>query len=588
MRHRTFHDALRLAMTLDVTNIVETGTTRRPGAWDLDGQSTYVFGAFARRYGCTLWTCDRVESHIEAARRLAAQFEGRVEYVVSDSVEFLERFRQPIDLLYLDSLDFDEADPGPPQMHALREAQAALHALHDRSLILIDDCDLAHGGKGGKVIPFLRGEGWQVVSSGYQVLLARGKPPGECSHRAPAESAGLSTSTDTARRRAWAVLVTCARTRLDAAGIERLRGLCRERLDWGWLRGRALAHGLAPVLRRHLRAHGQDQVPPAILADLDAHAACVAAHDFTLARELVTLAGAFADAAVRFVPVGGPVLAETLYGDLGLREFARLDILIHPADLPRASRLLQARGYRVRHPSGDRQSGGANGVLVFERGRDRAAVALHSAFPIAWTPDPEMLWSRLQPGTLLGRPVPTLPAEMLLLTLCVHGATHLWARLGSICDVAELLRAHPALAWTRMLEHARRTGALRMVLLGTTLAAELLDAPVPEAVLESARADRVLARLVSDVRASIGRDPALARDAVGRLRVILALRERWRDRVRQLLRWVFTPTEADRAALPLPPGLEPLHRAIRPFRLAIRHGTGLVRRPLRVVRRFRT
>ena len=171
-RYQTFYQTLMLAVARNVRNIVETGTTRIEGNWAGDGQSTLVFGAFAQRYGCTLWTCDIDEAKIVKARDISAQFASHIEYIVSDSVKFLQEFRKPIDLLYLDSMDFDiQQDPAPPQIHALREAQAALPRMHNQSIILVDDCDVIHGGKGGKVIPFLLGEGWQVIGMRYQVLL---------------------------------------------------------------------------------------------------------------------------------------------------------------------------------------------------------------------------------------------------------------------------------------------------------------------------------------------------------------------------------------------------------------------------------
>ena len=135
VRYRTFFETLMLALSRNAANIVETGTLRLPGNWRFDGQSTWVFGAFAERYGCKLWTCDLMESHIGIARDRTAPFAAQIEYVVSDSVGFLRRFPEPIDLLYLDAVDFDASAPGAAQDHALREGQAALHALHEDSIV---------------------------------------------------------------------------------------------------------------------------------------------------------------------------------------------------------------------------------------------------------------------------------------------------------------------------------------------------------------------------------------------------------------------------------------------------------------------
>jgi glycosyltransferase involved in cell wall biosynthesis len=173
-RYHTFYQALLLALVRNAKHLVETGTARDADNWAGDGESTYVFGTFARRYGCRLWTCDIEEAHIATARRLTAPFKDHIEYVVSDSVEFLQKFDRPIDLLYLDSYDFEpDEDPNPPQDHALREAQAALPALHGQSIVLVDDCSLPHGGKGGKVVPFLLEKGWQLFGLGYQTLVAQ-------------------------------------------------------------------------------------------------------------------------------------------------------------------------------------------------------------------------------------------------------------------------------------------------------------------------------------------------------------------------------------------------------------------------------
>lgn len=172
-RGATFYQALMLAVARGSKTIVETGTCRRPGNWH-EGQSTLILGSFAERYQCKVWSCDIEPGSIDNSRNETASYASHITYVVSDSVAFLQSFSEPIDLLYLDSMDFNPVgDHNPSQDHALREGQAALHALHDESIILIDDCNLPRGGKGGKVIPFLVEQGWQVIGLNYQVLLTR-------------------------------------------------------------------------------------------------------------------------------------------------------------------------------------------------------------------------------------------------------------------------------------------------------------------------------------------------------------------------------------------------------------------------------
>ena len=106
---------------------------------------------------------------------MCKQVDSNLHFVCSDSVSFLQNFGKTIDFLYLDSYDFDVDNPFPSQHHHLLEISAAYPFLNENSIVLIDDCDLPHGGKGKLAIQFLMQRGWQVLMSGYQVLLIYSK-----------------------------------------------------------------------------------------------------------------------------------------------------------------------------------------------------------------------------------------------------------------------------------------------------------------------------------------------------------------------------------------------------------------------------
>ena len=62
----------------------------------------------------------------------------------------------------------------------MRELEAALPHLHERSVIVIDDTPWQAGafiGKGAQVVPWLLEHGWQLLYAGYQVVLT--KPVGQ-------------------------------------------------------------------------------------------------------------------------------------------------------------------------------------------------------------------------------------------------------------------------------------------------------------------------------------------------------------------------------------------------------------------------
>jgi hypothetical protein len=159
-RNRSF-DMLLREMSKRFANpvVVETGTIRGEEDWRGAGFFTYLAGAYIFRQGGVLyWT---------------NVFDKSVRIINEDSVSFLQSFQQPIDVLYLDSLDTTE--PGHAE-HALRELEAALPRLHRSSLVAMDDTPWQAGawlGKGALAAPLLLKNGWKVLYAGYQVIFTQ-------------------------------------------------------------------------------------------------------------------------------------------------------------------------------------------------------------------------------------------------------------------------------------------------------------------------------------------------------------------------------------------------------------------------------
>jgi hypothetical protein len=171
-RFSSFILALQLMKERDAKVIVETGTARGGDQNFIgDGGATIIFGDWATRNDARVYSVDIDSNSIEAAKNAAKKYEENLTLVCSDSVDFLGSFSQPIDFLYLDCYDFDANEPLPSQLHHLNEIIAAYPCLHPGSIVLIDDCDLPHGGKGKAVIDFLIEQGWKVVFDGYQTML---------------------------------------------------------------------------------------------------------------------------------------------------------------------------------------------------------------------------------------------------------------------------------------------------------------------------------------------------------------------------------------------------------------------------------
>ena len=156
--------------------VVETGCSRKDHgllAWGDDGCSTFLFDIFSIRNKGKLFSVDINPRNVAHSQ---SKTSSRVEITCSDSVKYLENleFANRIDLLYLDSFDFDPADPNPSQRHHLKEISAIFPRLKSGCFILVDDAGVhssnAPLGKAGEVFKFMANKGIQPTISDYHIL----------------------------------------------------------------------------------------------------------------------------------------------------------------------------------------------------------------------------------------------------------------------------------------------------------------------------------------------------------------------------------------------------------------------------------
>jgi hypothetical protein len=368
------------------------------------------------------------------------------------------------------------------------------------------------------------------------------------------------------------LLLTCARVELPEANSRHLRALLELPLDWDRVVGLAARHGLLPLLALHLLALAPGAVPPAVRERLRSHRQAVALHNLGLAGELVRLLRLLDERGVPALPFKGPALAQFAYGNVGLREFGDLDVLLRPGDVPRARSLLAAEGYRPQYALTPAQEAAYLrylGQLPLEK-PPRTVVELHASLaPRAFAFDLDLarMWPRRGVVALSGQPVAAPGAEDLLLILCMHGAKHLWKNLGWICDVAELLRVRPHVDWDAVRREARRLGCGCLLRLGAYLAEGVLDAPLPPDVSWEAGGDAAVRALARRVVPHLFGDVEWTPGGLESVAFHLRLRERPRDAVRYCLSLLVTPTLADWQAVSLPPPLAFLYHGVRPVRL---------------------
>jgi len=361
---------------------------------------------------------------------------------------------------------------------------------------------------------------------------------------------------------------------------ERIANWNLSALDWNEVLRLAEYHGVLPLAARNLIELARG-LPPEVERSLRSAYETNLRRSLWFAAELARIMQHFERRQVRAVPYKGPVLAQSLYRDLGSRSFSDLDFLISPADFERAKQTLAEIGYR---PSGEHNPAVESPALErfwlrtgYERSFDGAAGK--NLVELQWALLPHFYAVDLRVEDLLARAgtvvvgereVLCLSPEDSLLALCLHAAKHLWTRLIWLADIAETLRSYSGtqtIDYARVFSRARSLGIARILGISLWLVENILRGEIPEPAEEMIAADPRVPALGSEFAERLARGATYNFESTEYFRLILKLRERRGDRLRYLRRLVWTPGAGDIAVARLPEALFPLYRIVRIGRL---------------------
>jgi Uncharacterised nucleotidyltransferase len=373
---------------------------------------------------------------------------------------------------------------------------------------------------------------------------------------------------------AWKFLLAGAASPFSGEHRRYVRSVAEGELDWHAVLGLAKVHGLLPIVQQRL-IEMDGFVPDGIKREASEAFEQNARQTLWLTQLLLKVSELFQREGIEALPYKGPVLAQLLYGNVTLRQYSDIDVLVQAADVPRARIVLQQAGFRA--------------ALQLNAREERAYIATGYEYTFHSAKNPNVLelqWRILsrfyaadfEPADFFIRSrkiqigdtsITTLGAEDLMLVLCGHAAKHAWCKLSWIRDVAELSQARN-LDWDQVLEEAARAGIQRIVGITFLLAMKMFSTPVPDPVQRLIETDIAIGRIAAEVSRNLERGVEPDVDSFAYFRFVSQLRERRRDRLRFWWRLAGTPSVGEWSVVRLPTFLFPLYRVVRAGRLVER------------------
>jgi hypothetical protein len=363
----------------------------------------------------------------------------------------------------------------------------------------------------------------------------------------------------------------CVGPNRNAAIADQILSLIQGELDWDYLYLLARRHSLLPLLYSALRQQAHlipaDQFQRLENSYQENLARCV-----VMTSEMIRVVGLLGANGMEAIPYKGPALALFAYGDVALRRFVDLDIMVRREDVDRAVELLLDDGYELAQELTREQRellSRTQHNLQFRRYNRQLIVELHwevASQHFASSVQAEDFWRDLDTQEIDGTKLKTLSAGDLLFSLTVHGSRHCWERLLWLCDIAWLVSRHE-LNWDSLLARAKANNNERMFLLGLYLCEKLFQVGMPELIErefeKDPQLDRLSAMIVEGLFNGVVHTPATPMEI---FRYNLNLRKSWSSRARYL-RHMLGPTDGDVHSVALPKRFAFAYYLTRPFRL---------------------
>ncbi len=213
----------------------------------------------------------------------------------------------------------------------------------------------------------------------------------------------------------------------------------------------------------------------------------IARRNMLISSELLYVIKLLKRNGIEALPFKGPVLSQMAYGDITLRQYGDLDILVRKKDIYKVDKLLKEQGYK-RLPEL---------TSVQERTWIRFAHDLGFIHPVKgvhlemhWSfldedcpvqVDLKHFWIDTQRIVMNSHDIPTFSKENLLIYLSIHGSKHLWERIEWIVDLDRLIRNNQ-IDWKKVEQQTKNTAYKKMIYLGLFLCNSLFDTPLPKSL----------------------------------------------------------------------------------------------------------
>lgn len=243
------------------------------------------------------------------------------------------------------------------------------------------------------------------------------------------------------------------------------------------------SHGVLPLVYHTLKNY-QQYIPKDIFQQIQSINLDIVKQNMLMTSELIKVMKLLAENGIEAIAFKGPTLAQMAYGDITLRQYSDLDILLRKDDIYTIYNLLKKDYTRNLELKPLQEE------IWFKYAHDLGLTNNKNGVHI------EFHWSMLDTDhpislknidffkdmdivDIKNRKVNIISNEKFLIYLCIHGAKHLFERIEWVIDIDRFIRAQK-LDWNKILKIVEKDNSKKFFILGLYKSNILYDTPIPK------------------------------------------------------------------------------------------------------------
>lgn len=253
--------------------------------------------------------------------------------------------------------------------------------------------------------------------------------------------------------------------------------------DWEDFIDLIYSHGVFPLVYNTLKDY-KDILSDEIYLKLKSINMDISKQNMLMTSELIKIMNLFEKNCIDAIAFKGPSLSQSAYGNITLRQYCDLDILINKYDIKKAHKILLLENY-----TNDIKSDYLENSLYLEKNSDIHFIKNGILIELHWKLFRNQFTQKTKNIKILdnnnstfinNQKINTFPDEILLVYLCMHGSKHLWERIEWIVDIDKLIKNAEFLNWDKCRDISKKFDSEIMYELGLYLSAKYFNTPIPE------------------------------------------------------------------------------------------------------------